>query len=199
MLGLPRTTGRALDLEGRDSPSSRSRSTTTSICTSRGRRCSSACRTRWRSFRPARSRCSARPRRRWAKSSSTSSSATPTRLARDTAALLDLTNVQEYTIKPLLRTVPGVADGEHVGRDAAAVQVSADPAKLAGLRAHAARRRDRAREQQRELRRRVHRGSRRTPDAARTRARRLIRPTSPNVVVATRGCDAGPRPRRRRA
>src|SRR5437762_13233612 len=33
----------------------------------------------------------------------------PTAESHDTLTLIDLTNVQEYTIKPLLRTVPGVA------------------------------------------------------------------------------------------
>jgi cobalt-zinc-cadmium resistance protein CzcA len=53
--------------------------------------------------------------------------------AGDTAALIDLTNVQEYTIKPLLRTVPGVADVNTWGGMQQQFQVNADPAKLAGL------------------------------------------------------------------
>ena len=50
----------------------------------------------------------------------------------DTAALVRLTNLQEYTIKPLLRTVPGVADINTWGGMPQQFQVSADPAKLAG-------------------------------------------------------------------
>ena len=52
--------------------------------------------------------------------------------AVDTAALIDLTNVQEYTIKPLLRTVPGVAEVNTWGGMPQQFQVNADPTKLAG-------------------------------------------------------------------
>jgi cobalt-zinc-cadmium resistance protein CzcA len=52
--------------------------------------------------------------------------------AADSAALINLTNVQEYTIKPLLRTVPGVADVNTWGGMEQEFQVNADPAKLAG-------------------------------------------------------------------
>jgi heavy metal efflux system protein len=52
--------------------------------------------------------------------------------ATDTASLINLTNVQEYTIKPLLRTVPGVADVNTWGGMQQQFQVSADPARLAG-------------------------------------------------------------------
>lgn len=50
----------------------------------------------------------------------------------DTAALINLTNIQEYTIKPLLRTVPGVADVNSWGGMPQQFDVLADPAKLAG-------------------------------------------------------------------
>src|SRR5436190_3025378 len=50
----------------------------------------------------------------------------------DTLSLVDLTNLQEYTIKPLLRTVPGVADVNTWGGMPQQFQVNADPAKLAG-------------------------------------------------------------------
>jgi cobalt-zinc-cadmium resistance protein CzcA len=50
----------------------------------------------------------------------------------DTAALIDLTNVQQYTIKPLLRTVPGVADVNTWGGMPQQYLVSADPSKLSG-------------------------------------------------------------------
>ena len=50
----------------------------------------------------------------------------------DSAALIDLSNVQEYTIKPLLRTVPGVAAVNTWGGMPQQFQVNADPAKLAG-------------------------------------------------------------------
>lgn len=50
----------------------------------------------------------------------------------DTAALINLTNIQEYTIKPLLRTVPGVADVNSWGGMPQQFDVLADPSKLAG-------------------------------------------------------------------
>ncbi|MEO8624035.1 MAG: efflux RND transporter permease subunit, partial [bacterium] len=50
----------------------------------------------------------------------------------DSAALISLTNIQEYTIKPLLRTLPGVADINSWGGMLQQFEVSADPAKLAG-------------------------------------------------------------------
>lgn len=52
--------------------------------------------------------------------------------ARDTATLIAMTNVQEYVIKPMLRTVPGVADVNTWGGMVQQFQVQADPAKLAG-------------------------------------------------------------------
>jgi heavy metal efflux system protein len=56
----------------------------------------------------------------------------PTTESRDTLTLIDLTNVQEYTIKPLLRTVPGVAAVNSWGGMLQQFQVLADPSKLAG-------------------------------------------------------------------
>ena len=56
------------------------------------------------------------------------SSVSPT----DTAALIALTNLQDFTIKPLLRTVPGVADVNTGGWFLQQFEVDADPAKLAG-------------------------------------------------------------------
>ena len=50
----------------------------------------------------------------------------------DTTALLDLTNIQQYTIRPLLRTVPGVADVNTWGGMLQEFQVFADPSKLSG-------------------------------------------------------------------
>jgi cobalt-zinc-cadmium resistance protein CzcA len=50
----------------------------------------------------------------------------------DSLGLVDLTNLQEYTIKPLLRSVPGVADVNTWGGMPQQFQVNADPAKLAG-------------------------------------------------------------------
>ena len=84
--------------------------------------------------------------------------------------LLNLTNVQEYMIEPLLRTVPGVADVNAWGGMRAAVRGARRSREARRLRPHAPRHRDGAREQQRELRRRIHRGPRRAPDAARPRA-----------------------------
>src|ERR1700694_4387647 len=56
----------------------------------------------------------------------------PTTVARDTTTLMDLTTVQEYTVKPLLRTVAGVADVNAWGGMLPQYQVAADPNKLAG-------------------------------------------------------------------
>jgi heavy metal efflux system protein len=56
----------------------------------------------------------------------------PTAGARDSLTLIDLTNVQEYTIRPLLRTVPGVADVNSWGGMQQQFEVDADPSKLAG-------------------------------------------------------------------
>ena len=50
----------------------------------------------------------------------------------DSLSLMDLTTVQELTIKPLLRTVAGVADVNSWGGMQQQFQVLADPAKLAG-------------------------------------------------------------------
>jgi heavy metal efflux system protein len=50
----------------------------------------------------------------------------------DSLSLMDLTTVQEYTIKPLLRTVPGVADVNTWGGMQQQFQVLADPSRLAG-------------------------------------------------------------------
>ena len=52
--------------------------------------------------------------------------------ATDTSDLVALTNVQEYTIKPLLRTVPGVADVNAWGGMPQQFQINADPARLTG-------------------------------------------------------------------
>ena len=52
--------------------------------------------------------------------------------ARDTLSLIELSNVQEYLIRPLLRTVPGVADVNSWGGMDQQYEVLADPAKLAG-------------------------------------------------------------------
>ncbi|HEY7393458.1 MAG TPA: CusA/CzcA family heavy metal efflux RND transporter, partial [Gemmatimonadaceae bacterium] len=50
----------------------------------------------------------------------------------DSTDLVNLTNLQEYTIKPLLRTVPGVADVNAWGGAPQQFQVNVDPARLAG-------------------------------------------------------------------
>jgi cobalt-zinc-cadmium resistance protein CzcA len=52
--------------------------------------------------------------------------------ARDSLTLLRLTNVQEYVIAPLLRTVPGVASVNAWGGLEQRFEVLTDPAKLAG-------------------------------------------------------------------
>ncbi|MEP6834466.1 MAG: efflux RND transporter permease subunit, partial [Gemmatimonas sp.] len=53
--------------------------------------------------------------------------------ASDTLSLIDLTNLQEYTIKPLLRTIPGVAGVNAWGGMPQQFQVNADPNKLSGF------------------------------------------------------------------
>src|SRR5215208_121288 len=50
----------------------------------------------------------------------------------DTQSLIELKNIQEYTIKPLLRTLPGVADVNSWGGMVQQFHVNADPSKLAG-------------------------------------------------------------------
>ncbi|HEV3061208.1 MAG TPA: CusA/CzcA family heavy metal efflux RND transporter [Vicinamibacterales bacterium] len=50
----------------------------------------------------------------------------------DSVSLMELRNLHEYTIKPLLRTVAGVADVNSWGGLAQQFHVEADPAKLAG-------------------------------------------------------------------
>lgn len=50
----------------------------------------------------------------------------------DSVSPIELRNVQEYTIKPLLRTISGVADVNSWGGMAQQFQVLTDPAKLSG-------------------------------------------------------------------
>ncbi len=50
----------------------------------------------------------------------------------DALSLMELKNIQEYTIKPLLRTLPGVADVNSWGGMVQQFHVDADPSKLAG-------------------------------------------------------------------
>jgi cobalt-zinc-cadmium resistance protein CzcA len=52
----------------------------------------------------------------------------------DSLSLMDLRNIHEYTIKPPLRTIPGVADVNSWGGMVQQFHVDADPAKLAGYR-----------------------------------------------------------------
>lgn len=58
---------------------------------------------------------------------------TTTGASIDTAALVDLTTVQELTIKPLLRTVAGVAEVNTWGGMPQQFSVNIDPTKLSGL------------------------------------------------------------------
>ena len=51
----------------------------------------------------------------------------------DSLTLIELTNIQEYTIRPLLRTVPGVAEIRSWGGLQQQFEVLADPNKLAGF------------------------------------------------------------------
>ena len=50
----------------------------------------------------------------------------------DSASLIELKNLQEYTVKPLLRTIPGVADVSAWGGMVQQFQVEVDPHRLAG-------------------------------------------------------------------
>jgi heavy metal efflux system protein len=50
----------------------------------------------------------------------------------DSLSLMELKNVQEYTIKPMLRTIPGVADVNSWGGEVQQFHVLADPSRLAG-------------------------------------------------------------------
>src|SRR5215210_2086271 len=47
-------------------------------------------------------------------------------------SLMELKNIQEYTIKPLLRTIPGVADVNSWGGMVQQFHILADPGRLAG-------------------------------------------------------------------
>jgi len=49
----------------------------------------------------------------------------------DSASLIDLRNLQDYSVKPLLRTIPGVADISQWGGMAQQFEASVDPVKLA--------------------------------------------------------------------
>ena len=50
----------------------------------------------------------------------------------DSLSLMELKNLQEYTIKPMLRTIPGVADVNSWGGMVQQFHVLADPGRLAG-------------------------------------------------------------------
>ena len=50
----------------------------------------------------------------------------------DSLSLMELKTLQEYTIKPMLRTIPGVADVNSWGGEVQQFHVLAEPAKLAG-------------------------------------------------------------------
>ncbi len=50
----------------------------------------------------------------------------------DQLSLMELKNIQEYTIKPMLRTIPGVADVNSWGGMVQQYHVLADPSRLAG-------------------------------------------------------------------
>ena len=50
----------------------------------------------------------------------------------DSLSLMELKNLQEYTVKPMLRTIPGVADVNSWGGMVQQFHVHADPSKLAG-------------------------------------------------------------------
>ena len=52
----------------------------------------------------------------------------------DSLSLLEVKNLQEYTIKPLLRTIPGVAEVNSWGGMVQQFHVLADPSRLAGYR-----------------------------------------------------------------
>src|SRR6266536_6506686 len=52
----------------------------------------------------------------------------------DSVSLMELKNLQEYTIKPMLRTIPGIADVNSWGGEVQQFHVHADPSKLAGYR-----------------------------------------------------------------
>src|SRR5258705_4466572 len=62
-----------------------------------------------------------------------SDSIRPDGAGTDSLRLIELTNVQEYVIKPLLRTVPGVASVNTWGGMLQQFQVNAEPSKLAPL------------------------------------------------------------------
>ena len=87
----------------------------------------------------------------------------------DSVSLIELKNIQEYTIKPLLRTVPGVAEIVAWGGLAQEFQVQVDPHRLASYGLTLRRRPADGGREQRQFRRRLHRNPGRTADGPRTR------------------------------
>ena len=90
----------------------------------------------------------------------------------DSMSLIELKNLQEYTIKPLLRTIPGVADISAWGGMVQEFQVQVDPQRLAGYGITLDDVRRAVGENNAQLRRRVHRDPGPAADGPRTRARR---------------------------
>src|SRR6058998_2668794 len=89
---------------------------TTWTCTSRARRSHSGCRTPPGTCLPA----------------TPMSEVFQYLVESDSLSLMELKNVQEYTVKPMLRTIPGVADVNSWGGMVQQFHVLADPSKLAG-------------------------------------------------------------------
>ena len=50
----------------------------------------------------------------------------------ESASLMELSNLQEYTIKPMLRTIPGIADVNTWGGMVQQFHVDIDPNRLTG-------------------------------------------------------------------
>ena len=112
-------------------------------------------------------RCPAWPDhdRAWAKFSNTRSSA---RIQKYDAT--ELRTVQDYIVRPILRTVPGVTDVNSFGGLVKQYQVIVKPDRLTSLRHHAAAGLRGAGEEQRQRQRQLHRAQIRAIRRARARA-----------------------------
>ena len=147
----------------RTAPTSISRASSSTSASSRSRTsCPPASRSRWGRSRPgsARSTCTrSRPSR--ARRRRTASEYTPT----------DLRTIQDWIIKPQLRTVPGVIEVNSIGGFERQFHVLPDPGAADGLQARLPRRHDGAGRQQRQCRRRLHRAQRRAISRPHARAR----------------------------
>ena len=116
----------------------------------------------------------------------------------DSISLMELNNLQEYTIKPLLRTIPGVADMNTWGGMVQQFHVDADPQPPDRLWADLCTTSHRRSPRTTQLWRRIHRDARRAADDSRSRARGERKRYRAVSCSDTQRRHADSRPRRRR-